>query len=155
MPEILAGALVRTDDRPAAAFEQDTTTITNITSTSYIAGSPVVDVTFTAPTSGRVSVTVGGGVRDNSAGSGNRVWLAPEVRVDDVSGAVVLAADAEARGISSGVFSLLSNEFHYYSRRRLLTGLTAGGTYYARVMYRVTGGTTCDVSAREIGVIPA
>lgn len=155
MPEILAGALVRSNDRPTSQWEHDESTITNISSTSYIPGSPVVDVTFTGPTSGRVTLIVGGGVRDNGVGSGNRVWVAPEVRVDNVSGAVVLAADAEARGIGACVFNTLTNEFHYMSRRTLLTGLTAGGTYYARVMYRVTGGTTCDLAARDLGVCPA
>lgn len=152
MPDILAGAIIREDDRPAAAFASDETGISNISNTTYAAGTPVVELTFTAPTSGRVWVFIGGGMRDGGTATNIGVWMAPEIRLGSVSGAVVLAADAEDRGVGS---LRNKNQYHYYSRMTRVTGLTAGATYYARVMHRVTTGSSADISAREIGVFPA
>lgn len=152
MAELLAGSIIRTNDRPTSSmWAVSTTLISDITSTTPIAGSPVVDLTFTAPTSGRVKLTVGGGMRNNPA-SGHSVLMAPEVWLGtDATGTLVLSANAEERGVRS---IKDATQFHYYSRRTLLEGLTAGATYYARVLHEVTGGTTCDIAVRELGVVP-
>ncbi|MEU8055720.1 hypothetical protein [Microbispora bryophytorum] len=43
----------------------------------------------------------------------------------------------------------------YVGRTTLLDGLTPGGTYYARVMHKVTGGSTNNyIVARSIIVEP-
>jgi hypothetical protein len=149
VPDILVGAPISVDDRPPAKFASDTTGITQISSTSYIAGSPQVDVTFTAPTSGSVLLSVGMGGSDN--GGTNRIHVAPEVRLNNVSGAVFLAADVTARGV--GTPGEAGANIHR-SRTTLLTGLTAGNTYFARIMYKVSGGATADIAVREIAVVP-
>lgn len=149
MPDILVGAPISADDFPPAVWASDTTSIVQISSTSYIPGSPQVDVTFTAPTSGTVLLSVGLGGADN--GGTNRIHVAPEVREDDVSGSVVLAADVTTRG--AGTPGEVGANVHR-SRTTLLTGLTAGDTYFARVMYKVSGGSTADIAVREISVTP-
>lgn len=146
-----AGQPVRAVDWPAAAWASDSTTITNPSGSSYQAGSPAVSVTFTAPTSGRVLLIVGGGL-GNSAGA-NRIFLSPEVRETNVSGAVVLTPSVTNRGFSSDNVAV---GFHYGSRESVLEGLTPGQTYFARVMHAVVddgGGSTGDIEHRDIGVV--
>ncbi|GAA4924607.1 hypothetical protein GCM10023334_029420 [Nonomuraea thailandensis] len=149
MPNILVGAPVSASDRPASAWASDTTANTDIGSTSFIAGTPQVSLTFVAPTSGAVLLSVGVAGADN--GGTNRIHLAPEVRVGSVAGAVVLAADVTSRGV--GLPGESSANVHR-SRTTLLTGLTAGTTYFARTMHKVSGGLTADIAVREITVIP-
>lgn len=150
MTDLLAGAKVKAADRPTAVTATDTTAINNITSTTYIPGSPEVGTTFVAPTSGRVVLTVGGGFRDDTAGT-NRVHIAPEVYLGTGSaGSSFLTADVTTRGVGS----VGATNFHYRSRTTLLTGLTPGSTYYARIVYKVSGGTTSDIAARDITVVP-
>lgn len=149
MPDILVGTPIQAADRPASVWASDATANTNISSTSYIAGTPQVSVTFVAPTSGAVLLSVGVAGADN--GGTNRIHLSPEVRVTDVSGAVVLAADVTNRGV--GLPGEASANTHR-SRTTLLTGLTAGTTYFARTIHKVSAGTTADIAVREITVIP-
>ncbi|MGP3917693.1 hypothetical protein [Nonomuraea sp. 10N515B] len=149
MTDTLVGAVISAQDFPPAVWASDTTANSDISSTSYIAGTPTVSVTFTAPTSGAVLLSVGVAASDN--GGTNRVHLSPEVRENNVSGAVVLAADVTNRGV--GTPGEASANTHR-SRTTLLTGLTPGGTYFARTMHKVSGGTTADIAVREITVIP-
>lgn len=149
MPNILVGAPIAAADRPASAWASDATANNDISSTSFIAGSPSVSLTFVAPTSGAVLLSVGVAGCDN--GGTNRVHLAPEVRVGSVAGAVVLAADVTGRGV--GIPGEASANVHR-SRTTLLTGLTPGTTYFARTMHKVSGGATADIAVREITVIP-
>lgn len=149
MPDTLVGAKIQAQDFPAPAYASDTTSISNITSTSFIAGSPVNSTTFVAPTSGMVLLSVGLSARDN--GGVNRVHLAPEVRVGSAGGALVLAADVTTRGVGTPGEAA---SFIYRSRTTLLTGLTGGTTYYVQTMYKVSGGTTADLQVRDVTVCP-
>lgn len=149
MPDILVGAEIQAADFPPAVWASDNTSNANISSTTYIAGTPSVELTFVAPTSGAVLLSVGVGGSDN--GGTNRIHVSPEVRVGSVAGAVVLAADVTNRGV--GTPGEAAQNTHR-SRTTLLTGLTAGTTYYARTMHKVSGGTTADISVREIVVVP-
>lgn len=149
MPDIRAGAKIQAADFPASVTATDSTSLTSISSTSYSAGSPVVSVTFVAPTSGRVLLTVGLGARNS--GSSDRVHLAPEVRVGSSGGSVFLAADVAMRGVGS---SAGGSAYHYRARTTLLDGLTPGQTYYARTMHKVSSGNG-DINARDITVVPA
>ncbi|MEU8055721.1 hypothetical protein [Microbispora bryophytorum] len=153
MSDYTAGTTLNALDCPPAVSASDATQINNPTNRSYIAGTPTVSVTFIAPTSGRVWIIVGGGV-GNGSGS-NRIFLAPEVRLNNSSGSVIVAPSAPAHGW--GAFKG-ANAFYYGSRRTMLTGLTPGQTYYARVMYECIndGGTdNGDIAYREIIVAPA
>lgn len=153
MPDLLAGSKIRAADFPSAVYAQDTTTIADISSTSYISGTPEVGVTFVAPTTGRVKITVGGSLRNNAANS-DRVTLAPQVFVTNGGGTEVLAPTV-FRGICTD--GTQSADYCTYGRTTLLEGLTAGQQYYARVMHCKFGsaGTTCDVAMRDILVDPA
>lgn len=149
MPDILVGASVKATDFPAASYASDSTANLNISSTVYISGTPLVSLTFVAPTSGRVLLTVGGGMQDN--GGTNRVHIAPVVREDNAGGAAVVSADVATRGVGSAG----SNAgYQYRSRTTLLTGLEPGRTYYAHTAHKVSGGLTADITTREILVTP-
>ncbi|MFC7380899.1 hypothetical protein [Sphaerisporangium rhizosphaerae] len=154
MSDLLAGTKVNALDFPPAVYASDTTQIDNPTNASYVAGTPEVGVTFIAPTSGRVWLIVGGGV-GNSTGA-DRIFLSPEVRETNSSGAVVLAPSVITRGFSGHQGA---STFHYASRRTLLSGLIPGKQYYARVMYAVatsdSGASTADIACRDITVAPA
>lgn len=146
-----AGRPVAAQDFPDAVWAQDATQINNPNNRSFTAGSPQVAVTFTAPTSGRVLLIVGGGVGN---APGNRIYLAPEVRETDASGAVVLTPSVTNRGFGSDHMAV---GFHYGSRESVLEGLTPGKRYFARVMYAVPAdgaGDNADIACRDIGVVP-
>lgn len=153
MPDLTAGSRIMAVDTPPAVYTMDTTVLANLSDTSYTPGSPEVGVTFTAPTTGRVLLTIGGGLRNNGSNS-DRVALAPQVfEGADATGTEVLAPTAY-RGISSEGITT-AGDFAYRGRTTLLDGLTAGQQYYARVMYIIFGSNaTCDISARDILVAP-
>ncbi|TDE40492.1 hypothetical protein E1295_31835 [Nonomuraea mesophila] len=149
MPDILTGARVKAADFPAAVWAQDTTDINGVSSGAFTPGSPEVGVTFTAPTSGRVLVFVGGGAR---AAGGPRVFLAANVfeGVDD-TGPEVLASSV---GFTGCGFSSASTDYYFQGRAFHLDGLSPGATHYARVTYATSGAGSGDISCREIGVVP-
>lgn len=148
MTDIRAGAKIRAADFPASVMAQDATEILNISSTTYIAGSPVVATTFVAPTSGRVRIAVGGSAKDGT----NRVFISAQVFLGtSAAGTEILAPSVTFGGCG---FPAESASYMYANRKFPLEGLTPGSTYYARVMYTVTGGSSADISCREIVVIP-
>jgi hypothetical protein len=139
-------------DLPPTAYASDDTLQLNLTTTTYVTGTPEVGVAFTAPTSGRVRVTVGGGCRDNG-GSNDRVFLSPQIfQGPDASGSEIIVPSVVVRGYGSAGFS---TEFAHGSRTSQVKDLIAGETYYARLMYTTSAGAgTADIAAREITVIP-
>jgi hypothetical protein len=147
----VAGAKVLAGDFPPAVTLIDTTAIANISSTSAIPGSPEVGVIFIAATSGAALVNVALGGRDN--GSTNRVFLSTEVYVgSDATGVKIVTASVAANGCSSAPIN--NAGYQYVGRAWLLTGLTAGATYYARTVYYVDAGNTADIVMRGIVVTP-
>lgn len=149
MPDIAVGSLIQAADFPSSKYAQDTTSLANLSNTTFLQGSPVVSVTFIAPTSGAVLLSVGCSFRDNTGT--NRVHLAPLVRETDASGALVLAADVTTRGVGSPGATA---NFMYRSRTTILTGLTPGQQYYAHTAHKVSGGATADLQVRDITVTP-
>ncbi|WP_157520877.1 hypothetical protein [Herbidospora daliensis] len=150
MPDTFAGARVKPADFPPARSVFDNTANNNITSTTYVAGSPEVGVTFVAPTSGRVLLTVGFAAKDSAS---NRVHLAPQIFLGTSNaGTQFLAPDVVGRGVGS--VGNTSNVNQHRSRTSLITGLTAGSTYYVRTMHKVSGGSTADLEVRDIVVEP-
>lgn len=148
MADTLVGSVIEAADFPPAVTSTDSTVLGAITSTSYITGSPVVSATFVAPTSGAVLLSVGLAARDT--GGTDRVHLSPEVRLGSSGGAVVLATDVTTRGVGTPGESL---SYVYRSRTTILTGLTAGATYYVQTMHKVSGGSA-DITARDVTVAP-
>lgn len=151
MTDIESGDLVRS--AAPTAFFHDDTILTNLTNTSYEAGSPEIGVFFVAPPSGRIRLTIGGGFRDNGA-SLDRIFLSPQLFLDSSDGTEILAPSVTLRGYLS-----LSNntEFQYGCRVSLIEDLTPGQLYYVRSMHLATPGTdpdTADIAARDIIVIP-
>lgn len=140
--------LIRGVDTPRSVWDQDRTVIIGISSTTPIAGSPEVGVQFRAPTSGRVNIIVGGGIRDLNGL--DRIFLRPQVyRGPSAAGTL----------IEDGAFKEFTNappevNWVYGSRDFTLTGLTPGGLYYGRVTYYVSAGNDSEVAAREIIAIP-
>lgn len=151
MPDIRAGALVWAPwDFPPSVTATDSTSIANISTTTYTAGTPVVSVSFYAPTSGRVLVTVGLGVRNNALDT-NRTHASFRIVVNNSSGTEVISADVTRRG--AGGVNQCAN-YQYVSRTVLEEGLTPGQLYYAEYLYKVSGGNTCDINTRDLTVVP-
>lgn len=140
---------------PITAFFHDDTLQLNITDTSYTPGSPEVGVYFLAPASGTVRITVGAGVRDNGGSNRDRVFVSPAVyRMTPTGLEGVLTPSVTLRGYGG---SSAVTEMQYGCRVSLLTGLSPGGMYYARVMYFTSTGVdpdSADIAARDIIVIP-
>lgn len=128
---------------PIDAFnETDQTT----TSTSFTAGTSL-GVSFVAPPSGKVYVTVSGATE---CAAPSAAQLSFEVRITNVSGAVVLAATDE-NGIGQQ-----EDKWSQGSDRVLVTGLTPRVTYFARTMHRSSNSAqTASIFRRRILVEPA
>lgn len=149
MSNLSAGTVVNALDFPPTVQANDATSNNNISSTSYVTGSPVVSTTFTAPTSGRVRLIVS--MVGGADATGNRVFVSPQVfEGTDATGTEVLSPSvATAVGTISEQTSSSS-----YERCSFLDGLTPGGTYFVRTMHRVTGGSTIDLLYRGVIVVP-
>lgn len=95
-----------------------------------------VNTTFTAPASGSIYVTVTGTLEAATADTG---YISYEVRETNVSGAVVSAAEDDIKAVAQ------QDGFnHQGSTRSLVTGLTAGNTYFIRLVSR------CVVTSYEV-----
>lgn len=153
MPELVSGSQVYGRDMPPSQYDQDWTTIANITTTSYVTGTPEVGVNFIAPTSGRVLTSIGCGLRNNSAANADRVIVTYIVYEDSSDGDVVEAASAFNGVTMNG--TALSSEFHYVGGFNMLQNLTPGKNYYLQVVHRTTlGSGTADIASRDCAVIP-
>lgn len=151
MTDILAGATIRSVDFPAAVFTQDTTFLADQSNTAFDPGSPVVDVAFTAPTSGKVLVVVNTGARDD-AGTNNHAKVSFEIyEGSDATGTLVVSPSHEMSVTPS---DSATAQFHYVSAAYLIGGLTPEATHYARVVHAVSAGTSVDIDDRGIAVIP-
>lgn len=124
----------------------DTTDLLAQTNTTYAAGSPVVGVSITAPSSGKIKVITSGHLETNVAGN---CYLSPEVRTGAGigGGSVVYAANPDY-GISAGGDSLTRDSD---SRVKYFNGLTPGDPYNVRLMHQTTGGNY-DIFYRELAV---
>lgn len=147
-----AGTRVKAVDFPRAQQVFITSNITNITTTTYIPGSPEVGVRFQAPSSGRVAVTVGGGTGNNGANA-DRILLTYEVFVGDPADGVRHQAGEAKRGLSNPGTGADTAQYHGHTT--MVDGLTPGEFYYARTIYRTDSGAgTADISHRHIFVFP-
>ncbi len=125
-----------------ASSEADQTT----TSTTFTAGSSPPNVTFVAPASGIVYVTVSGTVECETPSSAFLGW---EIRETNAAGAVVTAADDRRALVVQDQY------FVQASYRTRVTGLTAHATYYAQTMLRTSNASqTATAFWRELMVEP-
>lgn len=152
MATLPSGSNVYGLDFPPSQYDQDWTLISNITSVPFIAGTPEVAVTVTAPTSGKVFVCIGCGIRNNAATAENGM-VTYQVFEDTVNGVLHQEANPDYGVRSVGIAQ--SQEFHYNGNMSLVTGLTPGRSYYFQLVYRCDlGAGTLDISSRDILVIP-
>lgn len=149
-----AGTTVRAVDFPRSMQVLDRTSQLNITDTSYVTGTPEVAVRFQAPTSGRVAITVGAGVRNNSA-TQDRVWVAFIVYEGDPNSGSTVFTEEVKYGVSNHAISDASDDYSYHTKTSMLQGLTPGTWYYARVKHKTTvGNGSADIASRQITVFP-
>ncbi|GIH27607.1 hypothetical protein Aph01nite_59170 [Acrocarpospora phusangensis] len=148
MTDYRAGTTINALDFPPAVFNRDSTDIT-VASTSYADGSPQVSTTFVAPTSGRVLLTVGGGLRGDGT---RRLHLSPVVKETNDSGTTILAPNVVTRGV--GVQENATG-YVYYSRTTLLEGLNPGQVYFAKTQHKSSAATgTAGFDSRDIYITP-
>lgn len=149
MPDLVAGTRILAADYPVAVEAVDDTNYTDLSNTTYTAGT--ADLTFVAPTSGRVLVIIGGGARDD-ASDANRVFVSPEIwEGNGPSGNQVLPPNAPTRGV---IISGTADRIAVWSRMTVLEGLMPATTYFARALFRVDGGTTADLFVHRISIVP-
>lgn len=144
-----AGQIIRALDFTAAQYAADPGNIPDVIETTPQIGNPEVSVTVVAPTSGRLGIIVGGGGVDSA---GNRVLLEPLVRAGSSAGADVSATDVQVSGWGSSPGATAA--MYGGGIPHIVSGLTPGAVYWCAVTYRVTGGSTADVAARSIFVLP-
>lgn len=132
------------------------TTISGITSTSFIAGSPVCGATFIAPPSGGVYVTVSG--RISMTTNQNEMLLGWELLAGAVIGSgTQIFAPSSVRAIVAGrAVNASASAIGSSSRRyRVQAGtLTPGSTYNVRTMHLVTPAGTGIVEYRDLLIEP-
>lgn len=154
MAEFVSGSQVYGVDWPPSQYDQDWTVQANITTTTYVAGNPEVGVSITAPTSGKVMVAIGAGVRNNAnPATDERVIVTYEVLEDGANGPV-FTSESAYRGITScGIVAI--QEYTYQGNFSLETGLTPGRQYFFRVKHRsIDGEGVADIASRDITVWP-
>ena len=152
MPNLPSGGGVYGLDFPPSGYDQDWSAILNITTTDYVVGTPEVAVSITAPTSGRILVAVGAGIRNNAA-TAERAIVTYRIFEDSANGALFQDA-TDIRGVKScGIAA--SQEYQYHGSIDLVDDLVPGVGYYVQVVHRcLDGGGTADISGRNLSVIP-
>lgn len=151
--EIKAGDEITTEWWPESVEAQDATTISNITSTSFIAGTPELGVNFVSAKTGRCAVCVSAGMFEQSAG--DRLFISFQVYEGDDATGVLVRSARTGNGISThGDTTAGGSGEMVKGNMTMVEGLTPGVTHYARVMHSVDGGTTNDLRQRRITVIP-
>ena len=114
-------------------------------------GSPNCSVTFTAPTSGAVVVTLGCMAQDDV--QNNVVWLDFELRLNNSGGTVVVTTGPFERRLAlpcPGAVGIVPND----SKMVTLTGLTPGQLYFLRTIHSANITGSADVFMRRIDTAP-
>jgi hypothetical protein len=137
-----------------ALQDEDSTTISGVTSTSFIPGSPVVQVTFVAPPSGKVVITVTGSVSESS--NGNKGQLGWELRAGVVVGSgTLITATSNNRCVATSKAVVASGPAEITaSNRYMKTSLTPGDSYHVFTAHRTTPAGTMTVDYRHLLVEP-
>ena len=127
------------------------------TSTTFVSGATPFGVTFVAPPSGVVFITMGGYFRQSQ--DGGVALMSYTVRTGGTMGSgntVGSAANANRALICGGVVETSQPIYFQASRGPIAWGsLTPGNTYNARVEVAVDNGGGIDVVYRELLVVPS
>lgn len=154
MPDLLAGSTVRGVDTPPTVsdFQSPSFDATSLTYTTASTAGTYADcaVTFVAPTTGRVLIHIA--ARMTNTVAGNASVISAEVRTGSTvgGGTVVEAADDGRAARQSGT------PFNRVGITHLLTGLTPGASYNARILHKNSAsGNVASFAQRELIVQPA
>lgn len=151
MTDIKPGDEISKDWWPPAVMAEDGTDIDNITNTTASAGSPVVAVSFTTPSTGRVGVAIQGGIDQDSAE--DRAFISFELYEGTSAAGTLKQADRGSFGISSPGGNA-SDEL-VQGNLVMIDNLTPNVAHYARVVHQTEGVTgTNDITFRRIIVFP-
>lgn len=151
MAEIRVGDEIGVEWWPESVEASDSTLISNITSTTFIPGSPECGVGFTSAKSGRAAVCVSAGMTEQVAG---RLLVSFEVyRGTSASGTLVRSART-GNGIATHADTTGTAREMVRGNMTMVEELTPGVAHYARIVYAVDSGTTNDLRQRRITVIP-
>lgn len=151
MADIEAGDLIEAAWWPESVTVTENTDQLDVSSTSFIAGTPECSTTFVAPMSGRVGVAVAAEMRNDSTG-GSRMIVTYEIRLTNVSGAVHTAALLQRGTTTTG--DTTASQYMVHGNMTMVEDLTAGATYFIRTMHRVDSGAVNDIGHRRLVVIP-
>lgn len=120
---------------PVAVEDRTDTAI--LSNTSFTSGT-TVGITFTAPDSGKLYLTVRAHMECYT--TGETCYVGWELRAGGTygTGTIIQAADTE---LSVGIGGTGTTRIAASNRHPVFTGLTAGSTYNVRTMHLTTGGT--------------
>lgn len=148
MPDLLAGEVILAQDTPPAVSDREDALISGFSSTSYQTGATVCGTTFTAPTSGRVLVSINAYL-DNSDAAG-QAFASYIIREGSSigSGTTVVGAADEQSALQTGQAQARKGV------SELVSGLTAGDAYNVVMVHKHAGTGTSDIAWRTVSVIP-
>lgn len=149
--QIRAGDKIEVTQWPVSVSVTENTDQTDISSTSYTAGTPECGVGFVAPDSGVVGIALAAEMREQAAG--NRVFVSPQVFLGTSSSGTEILVPNVNRGVSTSGDATAS-QFMTHGNFSVLMGLTPGADYFIRTMHLTEGGTTNDIGHRRLVVIP-
>ena len=136
------------------AIAQDNVNVENNSTNTFSAGAHPLGLTFVAPPSGAVFVTVSSffeqSINDHAAYVGFAVRAGGTLG----SGTVVLASSSRRALLASGTVTTGTPVRAEGSRRYPVSGLTPGSTYNVQCEFATDSGGGCTVNMREILVEP-
>lgn len=148
--DIKAGDEIEAGWWPPAMTVREGTDQLDVTSVTFIAGSPECGVTFVAPLTGRVAVCVQASIDQESAG--NRGFVSFEVYEGTSAAGTLRQAAREQYGVSSA--GNAASEEQCWGSMAMVSNLTAGATHYVRTVHRVDAGNQNDFRFRALVVFP-
>jgi hypothetical protein len=151
MADLLAGSVIRALDTPPTQPATDNSDIINFTNTTFAAGSPVVGVAFTAPTSGRVLVLWRARIEASTSGY---ALISAAVRTGStINAGTLVSASSLDEALETG--NLVAGQSRFQAGTwRVVTGLTPGSAYNAVVEHIILTGGNGNIYTRAISVMP-
>ncbi len=111
-------------------------------------------MSITAPTSGKVLVCLGAGIRNNASPATNERAVVTYRVLEDGGNGDVFTSESAYRGIISPG-PVVASTYAYRGTFSLERGLTPGRQYYIQMRHRSTSGAgAVDIASRDITVIP-
>lgn len=156
MTDLLCGKSIAAADWPQTKSSYEATQHLNLSTTSFSKGTVNVEITFTAPTSGRVLIYIGGNARNNSYnGTTNTdyIIMSAELRETNSSGTIIQATATQ--GMYTCRWAGPMTAFCVRQRVSMKDGLTPGGTYWLSHQFRTANGSSsADIDRRYLIVRP-